>query len=122
METSVEQLIKDKTFDSLTSEELVVVQELCESEEEFQTMKQFFQELEGISGVQQTVVNQEIKASLDNVFGAKHPGIRANWTAPETVAAAEPRIIPMYQRTWFRVRWYIDRKSTRLNSSHTSIS
>ncbi|MES2555198.1 MAG: hypothetical protein V4604_03555 [Bacteroidota bacterium] len=103
METSVEQLIKDKTFASLTSDELVVVQELCESEEEFLTMKQFFQELEGISDVQQTVVNPEIKSSLDNVFGAKHPGIRANWSAPETVAAAEPRIIPMYQQTWFRV-------------------
>ena len=103
METSVEQLIKDKTFDSLTGEELVLVQELCESEEEFLTMKQFFQELEGVSMVQKSVVNPEIKASLDNVFGAKHPGIRANWTAPEAVVAAEPRIIPMYQQTWFRV-------------------
>ncbi|HLP54173.1 MAG TPA: hypothetical protein VK151_04055 [Fluviicola sp.] len=103
METSVEQLIKDKSFDSLTGEELVLVQELCENEEEFLTMKQFFQELEGVSFAQKSVVNPEIKASLDNVFGAKHPGIRANWTAPEVVVAEEPRIIPMYQRTWFRV-------------------
>lgn len=103
METSVEQLIKDKTFDSLTSDELVVVQELCETEEEFLSMKQFFQELEGVSMTQQTMVNPEIKASLDNVFGAKHPGIRANWTAPEAAVAAEPLIIPLYQRTWFRI-------------------
>ncbi|MDH4474054.1 MAG: hypothetical protein QE487_15710 [Fluviicola sp.] len=103
METSVEQLIKDKTFDSLTSDELVVVQELCESEEEFLSMKQFFQELEGVSMTQQTVVNPEIKSSLDSIFGAKHPGIRANWTAPEAIVAAEPIIIPLYQRTWFRI-------------------
>lgn len=103
METSVEQLIKDKTFDSLTSDELVVVQELCETEEEFLSMKQFFQELEGVSVTQQTVVNPEIKASLDTIFGAKHPGIRANWTAPEAAVAAEPLIIPLYQRTWFRI-------------------
>lgn len=103
METSVEQLIKDKTFDSLTGEELALVQELCESEEEFLTMKQFFQELEGVSMVQNSVVSPDIKASLDNVFSAKHPGIRANWTAPEVAVAEEPRIIPMYQQTWFRV-------------------
>lgn len=104
METSVEQLIKDKTFDSLTGEELVMVQELCETEEEFLSMKQFFQELEGVSAVQKSVVSPDIKSSLDSIFGAKHPGIRANWTAPEVaVAATEPRIIPMYQRTWFRV-------------------
>lgn len=104
METSVEQLIKDKTFDSLTGEELVLVQELCETEEEFLSMKQFFLELEGVSAVQKSVVSPDIKSSLDSIFGAKHPGIRANWTAPEVaVAVAEPRIIPMYQRTWFRV-------------------
>jgi hypothetical protein len=103
METSVEQLIKDKTFDSLTGEELALVQELCESEEEFLTMKQFFQELDGVSMVQNSVVSPDIKASLDNVFSAKHPGIRANWTAPEVAVAEEPRIIPMYQQTWFRV-------------------
>lgn len=103
METSAEQLIKDKTFDSLTSDELVVVQELCETEEEFLSVKQFFQELEGVSMTQQALVNPEIKSSLDNIFASKHPGIRANWTAPEAAVAAEPVIIPLYQRTWFRI-------------------
>jgi hypothetical protein len=103
METSVEQLIKERTFASLTGEELEQVKELCETEEEFQTMKLFFQELEGVSRSQKTLINPEIKNSLDSIFSAKHPGLRANWTAPEMAAAPVAPVIPLHQRTWVRV-------------------
>jgi hypothetical protein len=103
METSVEQLIKDRTFASLTAEELESVKDLCANEEEFQTMKRFFQELDAVSASRKTIINPEVKNSLDGIFSAKHPGIRANWTAPETVAAPAAPIIPLHQRTWVRV-------------------
>lgn len=103
METTVEQLIKERTFASLTEAELQSVKELCETEEEFMSMKQFFQELEGIAASQQTIIQPEIKESLDAIFSAKYPGIRANWTAPEAAPVAPAPIIPLYQRTWVRV-------------------
>jgi hypothetical protein len=104
METTVEQLIKERsTFASLSGEELEMVKELCETEEEFQTMKQFFHELENVSASRKTIINPEVKNSLDNIFSAKHPGLRANWTAPETAAAPLAPVIPLHQRTWVRI-------------------
>jgi hypothetical protein len=103
METTVEQLIKERSYASLTGEELVSVSELCETEEEFQNMKQFFQELEGVAASDKTIINPEVKQSLDAIFGAKFPGIHASWTAPETAEAPVAPVIPLYQRTWVRV-------------------
>lgn len=104
METTAEQLIREKGYDALSPEELAVVQELCDSEEEFQSMKQFFGELDQMTGIQQSVVSPAIKESLDSIFAAKHPGIRANWTAP--VASEVPqqtKVVPLYQRKWARI-------------------
>jgi hypothetical protein len=103
METTVEQLIKERSYATLTSEELQSVSELCETEEEFQNMKQFFLELESVAASEKTIINPEVKQSLDSIFSAKFPGIHANWTAPETVAAPAAPIIPLHQRTWVRV-------------------
>lgn len=104
METTAEQLIRDKGYDTLSQEELLVVQELCDSEEEFQSMKQFFREMDQLTLAQKTIVSPAIKESLDNIFAAKHPGIRANWSAPaaaETPQAA--KVVPLYQRKWARI-------------------
>jgi hypothetical protein len=104
METSVEQLIKERsTFASLSGEELEMVKELCETEEEFQAMKQFFHELENVSASRKTIINPEVKNSLDTIFSAKHPGLRANWTAPEMAAAPLAPVIPLHRRTWVRI-------------------
>lgn len=103
METTVEQLIKERAYASLTSEELQSVSELCETEEEFQNMKQFFLELDGVAASDKTIVNPEVKQSLDSIFSAKFPGIHANWTAPETTAEPAAPVIPLHQRTWVRV-------------------
>lgn len=104
METTAEQLIREKGYDALSPEELAVVQELCDSEEEFQSMKQFFGELDQLTGMQQSVVSPAIKESLDSIFAAKHPGIRANWTAPVTAdAPQQAKVVPLYQRKWARI-------------------
>src|SRR2546430_6672636 len=39
-----------------------------------------------------------------------------------TLAALYPMLYRMEQRGWIRGAWEIDRKSTRLNSSHSQIS
>lgn len=103
METSVEQLIKERTFASLSEVELLSVSELCESEEEFQTMKAFFMELDTVAVSQQTIIHPDIKKSLDSIYTAKYPGLTANWTAPEAQVAQAARIVPFYQKTWVRV-------------------
>lgn len=103
METSVEQLIKERTFASLSEVELLSVSELCESEEEFQSMKAFFMELDAVAVSQQTIIHPDIKKSLDSIYTAKYPGLTANWTAPEAQVAQAARIVPFYQKTWVRI-------------------
>jgi|GEM_PF-2348845 len=103
METSVEQLIKERTFASLSEVELLSVSELCESEEEFQSMKAFFMELDTVAVSHQTIIHPDIKKSLDSIYTAKYPGLTANWTAPEAQVAQAARIVPFYQKTWVRV-------------------
>ena len=103
METSVEQLIKERTFASLSEVELLSVSELCETEEEFQTMKAFFVELDTVAVSHQTIIHPDIKKSLDSIYTAKYPGLTANWTAPEAQVAQAARIVPFYQKTWVRV-------------------
>lgn len=103
METTVEQLILERTFASLTREELAAVSELCASEEEFLSMKQFFRELEGVkkelSGEQ---ASPSLKESLDTVFASRHPGLRNEWKAGEQQKTEAP-VIVMQRRTWLRV-------------------
>ena len=103
MKTTVEQLIKERTFESLTAEELKEVSELCATEEEFNSMKHFFGQIDHIAASDKTIINPEIKHSLDTIFAAKFPGIRANWNAPEAAAPVQAPVIPLYQRTWVRV-------------------
>jgi len=103
METPVEQLIKERAFASLSEVERLSVAELCESEEEFLTMKAFFVELDAVSASHQTIIHPDIKNSLDAIYTAKYPGITSNWSAPETQVAQAARIIPFYQKTWVRV-------------------
>lgn len=65
-------------------------------------MKQFFQELDVVKTSAQVSISPSIKESLDSVYSAKFPGIRSNWTAPETAANVPTPIIPLHQRTWMR--------------------
>ena len=104
MEAVVEQIIKKRTYGTLSEEERNVVQEWCGSEEEFVQMKQFLLEVDGLAASMRTAPNTEIKKSLDSIFAAKHGGIRANWTSPAEAVAApvQAPVIPLYQRTWVR--------------------
>lgn len=104
METSVEQLIKERSFESLSAVERDAVQELCATEDEFLMMQQFFRELDHVKRSDKTIINPAVKDSLDGIFTAKFPGIKAGWTAgSETEKREQAPVIPLYQRTWLRV-------------------
>ena len=104
METNVEQLIKDRSYGSLSHEELQAVEEWCASEQEFQQMKLLLQETAFLSSAMAIDPSPEIKKSLDAVFSAKHPGAHAGWSAQQQAVTPAPApVIPLYRKTWFRV-------------------
>ena len=104
METVVEQIIKKRSYGSLSEEERNAVKEWCGSEEEFVQMKQFLGEVEVIAASSRIEPGIEIKNSLDTIFASKHGGIRAAWTSPAEAAPVpvQAPVIPLYQRTWVR--------------------
>ena len=99
---SVEELIETKFWTELTDAERLELADLATSEEEFNNLKFFLDEMNPLVEAEQLAVNPEIKSSLDTIFQAKHPGIVQPW---EVAADLEPevKIIPFYNRTWFRV-------------------
>lgn len=103
METKVEQLIKDRSFGSLNSEERLAVQEWCASEQEFQQMKLLLNETAFLASAMSIDPSPDIKKSLDAVFSAKHPGAHAGWSAQQAVTPTPAPVIPLYRKTWFRV-------------------
>jgi hypothetical protein len=104
MDISVEQLIMERSYASLTEAEKAAVSELCASEQEFNRMKQFFIGMGSISRASAFEPPASLKSSLDSVFAAKHGGIGAKLTPRKPVSAPEAaRIIPFYSRSWFKV-------------------
>lgn len=95
---SVEEIIQEKAYNQLSSEERALVSELVDSEIEYNEMKYFLSTLESMSVTE--VVNPEIKSSLNQIFQSKHSGIQQNWKVPIVEKAP---IIPIYRRTWFHV-------------------
>jgi hypothetical protein len=96
-----DEIIQTKAYSDLTSQELEVIQELVSSEEDYNEMKSFYAEINTLAISSREETSSSIKSSLNSVFQAKHPGISQNWSAPSEVV--EPQIIPLYNRTWFRV-------------------
>lgn len=63
-------LFREKTFQELNAEEREQLSELCESEEEFEQMRNLFVGLESMK-TEKFVPRQETKASLDAIFAAQ---------------------------------------------------
>ncbi|AEA45909.1 hypothetical protein [Fluviicola taffensis] len=96
-----DEIIQTKAYNDLTSQELEVVQELVSSEEDYNEMKSFYAGIDSLAISSREEVSSSIKSSLNSVFQAKHPGISQNWSATNEVT--EPKIVPLYNRAWFRV-------------------
>ena len=99
MNTTIEEIIKTRTFASLEEAEKISVLEMVENEQEFNQMKQFLLEIETIIPFQNVEPSVVIKTSLDQIFQAKHPGIAQTWEAPKT----DVKTLPFYQNNWIRV-------------------
>lgn len=96
-----DEIIQTKKYTDLTSSELELVHEVISSEEEYNEMKSFYTEIGQIAISNRAEVSASVKASLNSVFQAKHPGIHQNWSAPAEVE--EKKTVPLYNRKLFRV-------------------
>lgn len=63
-------LFREKTFQELNAEEREQLSELCESEEDFEQMRNLFVGLESMK-TEKFIPRQETKASLDAIFAAQ---------------------------------------------------
>lgn len=105
---SIEDIILEKKYDELSPEELVLVSELAENEEEFNQMKQLFDNMNFGFGEEEVLeANPQTKSSLDSIFAAKHPVIANDWKKEDSSGSSHElpggKIIPFYSRNWIRV-------------------
>lgn len=93
---NIEDIIRSKKFEELTSNELELIKDLTANEEEFIQMKQFLLSVATIS--QTETIQPSVKGNLDAIFNSK-------FQLPHTEAvykSAVPKIIPFYNTLWFR--------------------
>lgn len=93
---NIEDIIRSKKFEELTSSEFELIKDLTTNEEEFIQMKQFLLSVATIS--QTETIQTSVKGNLDAVFNSK-------FQLPHTEAvykSAVPKIIPFYNTMWFR--------------------
>lgn len=96
---TVEEIIQEKNWSDLTSEEKNALVDLVDNEIAFNEMKQFFLSMEELVLDDSVIPSPSIKSSLDQIYQAKHPGLVQNWEA----SPVETPLVPLYNRTWFRV-------------------
>jgi hypothetical protein len=100
---TAESLIQEKSFQELTAEELSLVMELVEDEQSFNHMKRFFSELDTYTTRMQVEPSSQVKASLDHVFRAKHPGISIQTNAAVESAPVTTKEVFINRTIWFRI-------------------
>ena len=100
---SIEDIIVEKKYGELSPEELVMVSELAENEEEFNRMKQLFDNMSfGMDEAEVFEASPETKSSLDSIFAAKHPVIANDWKKEEETVE-DAKVVAFYNRNWVRV-------------------
>lgn len=96
MAEDVFDIIKNKEFHELTSEERVEVMECCENQDEFYNMKHVLNEMDSFTKVQITPSN-ETKESLDSLFEEVHASRSRIWYS-SIGAVIIPIKKPIYQQ------------------------
>lgn len=100
---TAESLIQEKSFQELSAEEMALVMELVEDEQSFNDMKRFFSELDTYTTSMQVEPSSQVKASLDQVFRAKHPGISIQANAAVESAPVANKEVSINRTIWFRI-------------------
>lgn len=100
---AIEDIILEKNYSDLSVEELNIVSELADNEDEFNQMKQLFENMTlEFNSPEMFAPSSETKASLDQIFSAKHPVIANDWKKEEAVVD-DVKVVAFYNRNWVRV-------------------
>ena len=100
---TAESLIQEKSFQELSAEEMALVMELVEDEQSFNDMKRFFSELDTYTTSMHVEPSSQVKASLDQVFRAKHPGISIQANAAVESAPVATKEVSINRTIWLRI-------------------
>jgi hypothetical protein len=93
---NIEDIIRSKKFEELTSSEFELIKDLTTNEEEFIQMKQFLLSVASFS--QTETIQPSVKGNLDAIFNSKFQLPHTETVYKSTV----PKIIPFYNTLWFR--------------------
>ena len=93
---NIEDIIRSKKFEELTSNEFELVKDLTPNEEEFIQMKHFLLSVATLS--QTETIQPNVKGNLDAIFNSK---FQLHHTEA-VYKSAVPKIIPFYNTLWFR--------------------
>lgn len=96
---NIEQLIVEKSFHELDSNERAFVKELASNEAEFNHIKMLLSNVEMLKNQPMEQVSDKTKQSLDSIFETKHPSIVA--LNPQTTVN-QHNTIPFFKQNWFR--------------------
>lgn len=100
---TAESLIQEKSFHELSAEEMALVMELVEDEQSFNDMKRFLSELDTYTTSMHVEPSSQVKASLDQVFRTKHPGISIQASATVESTTVENKEVSMNRTIWLRI-------------------
>lgn len=101
---TIEDIILEKNYSDLSVEELNIVSELANNEDEFNQMKQLFENMTlEFNSPEMFAPSSETKASLDQIFSAKHPVIANEWKKEEATVEDEVKVVAFYNLNWVRV-------------------
>ncbi len=101
---TIEDIILEKNYSDLSVEELNIVSELADNEDEFNQMKQLFENMTlEFNSPEMFTPSSETKASLDQIFSAKHPVIANDWKKEEATIEDDVKVVAFYNRNWVRV-------------------
>jgi hypothetical protein len=79
MTKEIENIIRNKKFFELTAEEKDLIQEIAETEVDFEQLKFVFTQVEGIKSAEKSHVDKAVKANLDVLFDKTYSQKRLVW-------------------------------------------
>ena len=102
MDKELVDIVLNKSFVELTTNERTELLEWCSNEDEFDQMKNVFLEVELMKKQQTENVRPETKRSLDALFDQKHGKGSIIWNS-SVVTALYPKEKPIYKRPLFQI-------------------
>lgn len=103
MEKELVNKMMEKEFREMTDNEKIELREWCETEEEFDQLKQIFVGIEELKQVEKYTPRAETKKSLDDLFVQKHSNVKPMFWYNTILVALYPTEKPFSNRPLVRI-------------------